>query len=88
MHKITTHQIKVKRALAMSSVGKTPASAQAMIAAIPDAVIDNLPARLIAQLLDANMALARASKDIAIRDAINEGAVWDSSRQAMREIAQ
>ena len=87
MHNSTNHQTKIKRALEMSRIGRHPASADHMLAAIPDAVIAALPARLIAQLLDTNTTLARASKDIAIRDAIDEGAVWDSSRQALREIA-
>lgn len=87
MDKYTDHSIRVKRALAMSDVGRYPASAAAMLDAIPAEVIAALPARLIAKLLDANWALAQASKCIAEKDALAEGAIWDASGNRYREIA-
>lgn len=82
------HTRKVNRALRLSAIGAHPASASAMLSAIPADVIDALPARLIAQMLDANWRLASTSKAIAARDAITEGGVWDEVRGVMREFAQ
>ena len=65
-----------------------PASASSMLRAIPAEAVNALPARLIAQMIDANWRLASASKAIAARDALTEGGVWDEARGAMREFAQ
>lgn len=79
--------LKIKRARELSTIGDNPTSFAAMANAIPADVIAALPARLIAQLVDANWQLAGTSKAIAARDAISEGAVWDERRGAFREIA-
>lgn len=81
------HTIKINRALAGAAIGRNPGSALDMLAAIPATVIDALPARLLAELLDANWSLAQASKALAHTDACAEGAIWDARRQQLREIA-
>jgi len=83
----TDNSIRVKRALALSQIGAYPGSAQAMLNAIPPAVVAALPARLIAELLDANWRLAQEAKAIAEKDAIQEGAVWDATTVRHREVA-
>ncbi|HCZ00196.1 MAG: hypothetical protein A3D16_12055 [Rhodobacterales bacterium RIFCSPHIGHO2_02_FULL_62_130] len=83
----TDHQIKVNRAVKMSAIGSHPRSASAMLGAIPDDVIAALPARLIAQMIDANWQLAQASKALAVRDAIAEGMIWDAAQASHRDIA-
>lgn len=88
MQTMTDHTIKVNRALRMSDIGAYPSSASAMLAAIPSSVIDRLPAREIAALLDANWRLAGKSKAIACADAIAEGMIWDAKGQCHREISQ
>ena len=84
----TDHTRKVNRALRLSAIGIHPASASAMLRAIPAEVIAATPARLIAQMIDANWRLASASKAIAARDALTNGGAWDEARGAMREFAQ
>lgn len=81
----TNHAIKVNRAVKLSAIGSNPRSCAAMLNAILLEVIDALPARAIAKLLDANWQMACASKALAIREAIQDGAVWDGSKH--REIA-
>lgn len=81
------NSIRVKRALALSGIGAYPGSAQVMLDAIPFDVIAALPARLLAQLLDANWQLSQSAKAIAAQDAISEGAVWDAAQGRHREIA-
>lgn len=85
MTNLYDNKIKVNRALTMSQIGNNPASAAAMLAAIPNDVILALPSRMIAQILDANWRLAQNSKAIALRDALSDGAIWDGQRS--REIA-
>lgn len=100
MQTLANHATKVNNALALSRIGgwtgsndhdtmqgPCHASALAMLDAIPDEVIAALPARLLAQLIDANWALAQQSKAIAAAEAIAEGAVWDARSQRLREIA-
>lgn len=88
MQTIADHSIKVNRALRVSGIGAHPGSASAMLAAIPEDIIDHLPARLIARLLDANWRLAGQSKAIACTDAIAEGMIWDAKKGCHWEIAQ
>jgi hypothetical protein len=87
MQTLANHQIKVNRAVRISQIGRYPASASAMLRAIPAEVIDALPARLIAVLMDAQWETCQASKAIAEADAITEGAVWDARAQKLREVA-
>lgn len=88
MQTLADHSIKVNRALRNSGIGAYPSSAATMLAAIPEDIIDHLPARLIAKLLDANWRLAGQSKAIACADAITEGAIWDAKHERHLEIAQ
>lgn len=87
MTDIIDHSRKVNKAVAMCSIGTHRESATAMLRAIPADVIDALPARLIAQLIDANWRLAGASKAIAAAEAIQEGCVWDAQQGRHRDIA-
>lgn len=84
---IINHSRKVNKAVKMSNIGEHPESVAAMLRAIPADVIDALPARLIAQLIDANWRLAGASKAIAAAEAIQEGCVWDAQQGRHRDIA-
>lgn len=88
MDTISNHSIKVNRAIGMCALSNYPQSASAMLAEIPQDVIATLPARLIAKMIDANWNLAQKSKDIATRDAVEEGVIWDNRCQKLREIAQ
>jgi hypothetical protein len=78
--------IKVDRALRLSAIGDCPASAAAMLDAIPSAVVAALNSTQLAALIDANWHLAGASKAMAIADALTEGAVWDAKNNVMRGI--
>lgn len=79
------HSIKINRALRTAAIGANPGSADDMLAAIPTAVVSALSGARLAELLDAMWALAGASKALAIKDAVDEGALWDGQR--LREIA-
>ena len=80
------HSIKVNRAIAQSKIGNHPNSAAAMLRSIPSDIIAALPARLLAQLLDAQWALSGDSKAIATREAVQEGTIWDAAQNRSREI--
>ena len=86
MNNNANHTIKVNRALTQSKIGNHPASAAAMLQAIPADIIAALPARLLAQLLDAQWALASSSKAIATHEAVQEGIIWDADQNRSREI--
>lgn len=58
-----------------------------MLDAIPAEVVAALTSRQLAALLDAMWQTACASKALANREAIAEGAIWDARRGQMREIA-
>lgn len=79
--------VKVNRALALASVGRNPASASDMLAAIPQAIIAALTSRQIAELMDAMWHACQRSKALAAQDAIDEGAIWDARRQQLVELA-
>ena len=81
------HTRKVDKAVRMSGISDHSESAAVMLRAIPDEVIAALPARLIAQLIDANSALAGASKAIAAAEAVETGIIWDARQGRSREIA-
>ena len=78
--------IKIERARKLSLTGNYPASFGAMLAAIPASIVDALTSRQLAELIDANWTLAQASKAIANREALAEGAVWDARAQAFRSL--
>jgi hypothetical protein len=82
----SNHQIKVNRALRQSKIGKHPASASAMLRAVPNSVVAKVSSRELAEMLDAMWSLAEKSKAIANSEAISEGAVWDSQKQEFREL--
>lgn len=79
--------IKSNRVAKLCDLACYPNSYAAMVAAIPDAVWDALPARLIAELIEANWRLAGNSKALAAREALENGFVWDARRNCARDIA-
>ena len=79
--------IKINRAIAAARIGAHPACAHDMLEAIPAKIVKRLPARLLAEMLDANWALAQASKALANKETCEFGAVWDSRTQRLRDIA-
>lgn len=81
------HTIKIKRALRLSTIGANHASANAMLDFVPAAIIETLPARKLAEMLDAMWQLAGNSKAVAARDAIKEGGVWDDRASRFRALA-
>jgi hypothetical protein len=78
--------IKYRRACVKARVGRFPTSAGAMIDRIPPDVLTALSGAQIASLMDAMWDACQEAKDIAIRDAVADGAVFDGHR--MREIAR
>jgi hypothetical protein len=81
------HTIKINRALRASAIGGCPASAAAMLAAIPQSVLATASSRQIAELIDANWSLAQEAKALAERASIDQGAIWDARQQRLRDIA-
>ena len=82
------HSIKVNRAIAQSKIGSHTNSAAAMMLSIPSDIIAALPARLLAQLLDSQWALSAYSQEIATREAVQEGIIWDATQNRSREISE
>ena len=80
------HSIKVNRAFSLAGIGRYPGSASAMLQAIPPAMIAALTAAQIAAIMDANWALAQASKAIRATEALVEGGIWDGTQ--FRRLAQ
>jgi hypothetical protein len=79
--------IKRTRALAKSTVGRFPGSADAMMECIPESVKIALHSGELAKMLDAMWAACQEAKGIAVHDALAEGAVWDARSRCMRSIA-
>lgn len=80
-------QIKIKRARAAATIGRYPASFDAMLARVPADVVAALTSAQLAQMLDALADACDASKALAARDACDEGAIWDARANRLREIA-
>jgi queuine/archaeosine tRNA-ribosyltransferase len=83
----TDHQIKINRATRLADVGRYPSTCSAMMRHLPAELFKRATAAEIAMAMHALWAACRESKSIAIRDAIDEGAIWDARQQRMREIA-
>lgn len=79
--------IKINRALKLASIGANPDSAAAMLEVIPAEAIKAVTAHQLAAMLDAVWRACQASKAIATREALDEGAIWDAGRGRLREIA-
>ena len=71
----------------MAAIGNNRGSYATMIDLIPDTVLNTLSSRQIADLVDATWLACQQAKSIACADAIAEGAIWDSRRQRLREVA-
>lgn len=82
------HEIKINRAMRLAEIGRYPASAAAMLRPIPAKVIASVTAKTLAAILDANWRIAQESKAIAIKDALDEGGLWDNCQQRFRALAQ
>lgn len=78
--------IKVNRALKIATIGDCPGSASDMLGLIPAAVIQQVNSRTLAALIDGMWQACQASKAIAAREAIDEGAIWDARRERMVEL--
>lgn len=79
-------QIKIRRAMARADIGRYPGSATAMLDLIPTTVAATLTSAQLAIMLDAMWTACRRSKAIALADALDEGAIWDTRHQCLREI--
>lgn len=77
---------KNNRVAKLCDLARYPESYRAMADAVPVAVWDALPARLIAELIEANWRLAQKSKALADRETIENGFVWDEGREGGRNI--
>lgn len=84
---IGRHSIKINRAQTMAATGPYGRTFAAMLAAIPDTVIEALTARQLADTIDAMQRLAEASKAIAARDICAHGFAWDDRRGVSRDLA-
>ncbi len=62
--------IKINRAVRLTKMGAYPTTTRDMLRSIPQAVVEALNSRQLAQLLDANWDLAQRSKAIALREGI------------------
>lgn len=78
---------KINKARRLSEIGVYRESFSAMLAAIPDPVIEALTARQLADLIDANWRLAGASKRLAGEEAVVNGFVWDHNRSRAIDLA-
>ena len=79
--------IKIDRARRLSGAGAYPATCAAALANVPASIVAALPARMLAELIDAMSAAHQSGKALALREACDEGAVWDARDGLLREIA-
>lgn len=86
--------VKINRALRRSAIGNCPASAHAMLSALPHAVVAKLSSNELALLLDALWRTAQAAKALAEWRAEQEQIVRDlydaiarNDRAALRSVA-
>lgn len=82
-----SHQIKIARAKALSTIGDCHNSFDAMLAYIPAGVLKTLPAKRLAQMVDGLWLACGATRAIAARDAIEDGFVWDERAQRAINLA-
>jgi len=73
-----THQIKIARAKTLSVIGDCHESFNAMLDYVPRGVLKTLPAKRLAEMIDALWLACGTSKAIAAREAIQNGFVWDA----------
>lgn len=83
---MTTHTVKLNKALKKAQVGKYPRSAEAMVRHLPILAIETCTSSEIAAVLDAMYSACQEAKAIAERDACAEGCVWDATQKRLREI--
>jgi hypothetical protein len=81
------HTIKLERARRRSHIGNYPATCDAIMRHVPDAVIADGNAAMVAAVIDALYACAQEAKACALRDAATEGVIWDATHQRHREVA-
>ncbi len=84
--KTMQHAIKIRRAYAAAGIGGCPQSRAAMLQYLPEEVVERLPSRELARMLDALWAACQDAKALGARDAIDEGAIWDARLGRLREI--
>lgn len=81
MTTVHNHQTKIKRAFRAAKIGAHPASAQAMLAAIPADALRALTGNQLAQMLDALWGACQQAKAIAAHEAVEGGAIWIGDRR-------
>lgn len=79
--------IKIERAVKLSKIGAYPATFSALLAHVPQTLVDTMTSRQLAATLDALFACAQESKALAAREAIQNGFVWDARQNRSRDIA-
>jgi len=84
---MATRTIKLNRARKLSATGRHPATFDALARHLPDGLVAAIPARLIAETIDALHACAGEAKALARHEAVAEGAIWDAAASRHREIA-
>ena len=83
---MANHSIKINRAQAQSKWGNNAETFSAMLGHIPASAVEKLTSAELAELVDAMMVCAQASKAIAEREAIENGFVWDSQNNRSIEL--
>jgi len=80
---------KIATALKTAKIGDCVHTALHLleVAALPDDIMSGLTGKQIGAMIDGLWRVAQNSKAVATREAIDEGAIWDHKRQALREIA-
>lgn len=79
--------IKINRAAKHSKVGAWPATFTSLLAYIPPTLLDAMTSRQIGLAIDALYDCAQKSKEIAGRETIDEGVVWDADRNRLIKLA-
>lgn len=79
--------IKINRSRSLSWVGTTPRTFDAFVESIPASVVGTLSAAQLAALIDAMHQVSERSKQLAEREAISNGGVWDEDKSAFRPLA-
>jgi hypothetical protein len=80
------HSRKIETARRLFTVGTMPHTWSDIIDSVPRSVIDTVPARALADLVDAIRIVSLDQQARGQQDALDEGAIWDPRLQRLREI--
>ena len=78
--------LKYRRVIVKAAVGRYPATADAMLATIPDDVATSLSADKLSRLLDAVWAACLEAKALALQGAVSEGAIYDPRKRQLIQV--